>query len=401
MKHPLDALAQPTAWALLTLLFIDPSRTDVSLLASDKRLTLQDFRSQPHFWTSEQAKYLVDIRHLGHTPEKAIVPLLFSPKGFLINAREYNSQKFCWLRWYYTDLETFHRITQERTALPAYAKVLEEYKGGPLYAYDPYASCQQTREEEASEIPIGTDELTTSISYSPMAFARLEERCLGFQSGDILIRPNIVLWGLFGSAPVPPDVVGSGWGHAAGISHTSTPGADIDQSLKEACVIEAWGPELPREHQLRETKACVPGKFELGLKTFPVPNENYWCKKRKGCRFRLRADLLEEQRKAIATFWRQQMEEVDGYSVFAQKRFPCSPTTKGSGCNRERIPPCATDDWANGSDWYCSLLIWQAYYYVAGIDIDVNGGVYVFPNDIIRSPAFHNTATDQERRVRF
>jgi hypothetical protein len=401
MKHLMHTLKLTTVWGLVILLFMDPVRPDFQLVISDQRLSIRDFYSQPNFWTSKQAESLAYARRLGHTPEQAIVPLIFSPQGLLLSAREYNSRKFCHLRWFYTDLETFHRVTRERTAVPAYAKVLTEYKGEPVYAYDPYVRYQQTREEETAQFM--TDALMRNASNKTFSvtFSRLEEKHLGFESGDILIRPNVVLWGIFGSATVPPDAVGSGWGHAAGISRSSKPGADINGSLEEAQVIEAWGPELPREHQIRETKACVPGKFEISRKKFPVPNDYYWCKKRKGSRFRLRMHLTPEQCEAIVAFWRQQLSEQDGYSAFVQKHFRCSPKTQISGCNRARIPSCATEDWANSDRWYCSLLIWQAYHFVLGVDIDANGGAYVFPNDIIRSSCFDNTTTDQERRVRF
>ncbi len=399
MKHLMHTLRHTTVWGLLTLLFMDPLRPDFWPVASNERLSIQDFRAQPNFWTPQQAESLAYKRRLGHTPEQAIVPLIFSPQGLLLSAQEYNSRKFCYLRWFYTDLETFHRVTRERTAVPAYAKVLAEYGGAPLYAYDPYALSQQTREDEGCELL--EDIAKETLSKSPAGFSRLEEKSISFTEGDILIRPNIVLWNIFGSASVPPDAVGSGWGHAAGISRSTAPGADINKSLEEAQVIEAWGPELPREHQMRETKACVPGKFDFRFKTCPIPNDYYWCKKRKGSRFRLRANISTEQCKAIVAFWRQQMDEQDKYSVFAKKHYPCSATVQISGCHRTRIPVCATETWANSDCWYCSLLVWQAYYYVAGIDVDSNGGAYVFPNDIIRSPVFDNTATDHERRVRF
>ncbi|MCS6930458.1 MAG: hypothetical protein NZM43_13295 [Saprospiraceae bacterium] len=402
MEKPLPIPMRVMAWSLAAHLLIDPGGFECLPVFSNKRTTLQKFRAEKNFWTANQAKWLVSTGQLGHTPEKAIVPLAFNPEGLLLSAGEYNSQKFCHLRWHYTDLETYYRVTREHTATPAYAKVLDQCNGAPLYAYDPYACYQRTRDEEALALSVEDaaqpEPNSTGVTTD---FARLEEKSLDFQCGDVLIRPNLVLWGVFGSAPEPPSTTGSGWGHAAGISRSSKAGANIDESLKEAYLIEAWGPELPREHQIRETKACVPGKFELNLKTFPIPNENYWCRKRKGSRFRLRADLSEDQRWAIAAFWRRQMEEKDGYSIFATKRFPCSPTAKATGCRRARIPDCASDNWANNTHWYCTLLVWQAYYAVAGLDIDSNGGAFVFPNDIIYASAFHNTPTAQDRRVRF
>jgi len=51
--------------------------------------------------------------------------------------------------------------------------------------------------------------------------------------------------------------------------------------------------------------------------------------------------------------------------------------------------------------WYCSLLIWEAFYQVLGIDLDPNGGIMVFPNDLIASPYFDNNVKHPQKRVRF
>jgi uncharacterized protein YycO len=51
--------------------------------------------------------------------------------------------------------------------------------------------------------------------------------------------------------------------------------------------------------------------------------------------------------------------------------------------------------------WYCSLLIWEAFYTVAGIDLDSNGGLMVYPNDLIASPYFDNDPNNKQKRVRF
>jgi uncharacterized protein YycO len=51
--------------------------------------------------------------------------------------------------------------------------------------------------------------------------------------------------------------------------------------------------------------------------------------------------------------------------------------------------------------WYCSHLIWQAFYSVLNIDLDPNGGVIVYPNDLIVSPYFQNDPLNPLRRVRF
>lgn len=38
------------------------------------------------------------------------------------------------------------------------------------------------------------------------------------------------------------------------------------------------------------------------------------------------------------------------------------------------------------SQWYCSKLQWMAYKKILNIDIDCDGGYWVFPNDIKNSP---------------
>ncbi len=391
-------LKRGTVVSILALLFVDPLQTDVFSIFSDKRLTIQDFRSQENFWTAQQAEVRVNAGALGRTPERAVVPLVFNLQGFLLTAREFNQHRFAQTRWFYTDLATFYRITREHTATPAYAKVLTEHRGDALYVYDPYATPQQTPEEEVCAWEEAMQ--AEGRQRGAIDFSRLEEERIGFEAGDILIRPNIPIWNIFGSTSTPPKSIGGGWGHATGISRPSAPGSDLLSSLASAWVIEAWGGEVERCCQIRETRACVPGKSSTCYKN-PIENDNYWCKKRKGSRFRLRMNAPKTQRDAIAAFLRQQDEEDDRYSPFTKKRFPCTPTMSGSGCRQKRLPACATGEWANSDRWYCSLLVWQAYFYVTGVDIDVNGGAYVFPNDIIKSPVFNNTTNDQERRVRF
>ncbi len=42
---------------------------------------------------------------------------------------------------------------------------------------------------------------------------------------------------------------------------------------------------------------------------------------------------------------------------------------------------------ADQSRWYCSKLCWAAWRYVAGIDLDGDGGFWVWPVDLINDPA--------------
>ena len=40
----------------------------------------------------------------------------------------------------------------------------------------------------------------------------------------------------------------------------------------------------------------------------------------------------------------------------------------------------------NESEWYCSKLVWRSYMEGFGLDIDRDGGYYVYPDDIETSP---------------
>lgn len=42
---------------------------------------------------------------------------------------------------------------------------------------------------------------------------------------------------------------------------------------------------------------------------------------------------------------------------------------------------------SNTAEWYCSKLPWAAYKYRAGVDLDANGGYYVWPADLLNDPS--------------
>lgn len=48
-------------------------------------------------------------------------------------------------------------------------------------------------------------------------------------------------------------------------------------------------------------------------------------------------------------------------------------------------------------DWHCATLVWEAFYVTLKIDIDANGGIFLYPSDIIANPAFNQP----DGRVRF
>lgn len=46
-------------------------------------------------------------------------------------------------------------------------------------------------------------------------------------------------------------------------------------------------------------------------------------------------------------------------------------------------PYVLTSSKTNQSQWYCSKLVWASYKYTSNIDLDYNGGYYVWPEDLL------------------
>lgn len=187
-----------------------------------------------------------------------------------------------------------------------------------------------------------------------------------FKKGDIILRPNANF--LPGSANVPN---GYNFGHAAivtkGFAHNN-----IDTLLANITIVESMAADVSKLFQVRE----VPGLLEH--KHAAIRSISF-DKRFSGNRYRLRLELDEQQIDSIIWFARQQKGDFSCWN--AMKRFPenfdQADTTK--------------NNWADNHDWYCSLLVWQSVFYITGIDIDVNKGYQVYPNDLIAHPIFNNT----------
>lgn len=170
--------------------------------------------------------------------------------------------------------------------------------------------------------------------------------------GDILVRPN---WSwLPGSSPVEG---GRKYGHVAIVTKSAS-GSTITEALEKALVAEALffdqatkEFQFKKENQIREGKAIVS-----------------FGKKFTGIRYRLRMPLTEKQKQQISSFSRAQLK--GGYNILSVKR---------KNQKNEKF---------DNLDWHCATLVWQAYYLATGIDIDANGGLFIYPSDIIAHPVF-------------
>ncbi|MDA3879703.1 MAG: hypothetical protein PF436_04880 [Prolixibacteraceae bacterium] len=199
----------------------------------------------------------------------------------------------------------------------------------------------------------------------PSTISVIEPWCIEgiseLKKGDILVKPNANL--LPGSSVVEN---GFSFGHAVivtkGYTHKNT-----DSLLRNITIIESMSTNVPIPFQVRE----IAGYTEDNIAAF---NNTSFSEKYKGNRYRLRLNISESQIDSIIAFARNQQGDISSWN--AMKSYPLDKTD---------------NNWADNSHWYCSLLIWQSVIYVTGIDLDINQGYMIYPNDLINHPLFDNT----------
>ncbi|HMM12728.1 MAG TPA: hypothetical protein PKE03_11600 [Bacteroidales bacterium] len=190
-----------------------------------------------------------------------------------------------------------------------------------------------------------------------------------FLPGDIIVRPNANI--LPGTARIPG---GQLFGHAAMVIR----GFRADQTdslLANTIIIESIARDVQPGFQVRESPA-------LAFHERDAFNNVNFSEKYSGNRYRLRLSWTESELDSLIAFLKAQKGDVSTWN--AAKRFPGHPFADSLVRIGQR------SNWADNSHWYCSLLVWQAVYYVKGIDLDPNGGYMVYPNDLIASPMFDN-----------
>jgi hypothetical protein len=197
--------------------------------------------------------------------------------------------------------------------------------------------------------------------------------------GDIIVRPNSNL--LPGSSRVSGGFL---FGHAAIVvkGYQST---NIDTLLSKTIIIESMARDVQPGFQVREVPALV-------YHSRDAFNNTNFASNYSGNRYRLRLSWTEKELEQLFSFLRKQKGDLSTWN--ASKRFPNQASidsleVSGLGGN-----------WADNAQWYCSLLVWQAVYFVKGIDLDPNGGYMVYPNDLITSPFFDNS-NENIGRARF
>jgi hypothetical protein len=179
------------------------------------------------------------------------------------------------------------------------------------------------------------------------------------RKGDILVRPN---WGgLPGTWPVHN---GRRYGHVAMVTSDAS-GNTIEEALSKATVIEALffdqhtrKFQFARKDQIREGYAIIS-----------------FGRRFKGIRYRLRMDITDDQSEKMIRFLRNQLD--GGYNILsAKKKFKTDAERQLALVNMKI------------STWHCATLIWEAFYLVTGTDLDANGGLIIYPADMIASKYF-------------
>jgi hypothetical protein len=281
----------------------------------------------------------------GHTPDAALVPLVFDDVGHLVTAAEYNAQKFSTaLETKFTDLATYkttiatlvksgsQSVDRINNAQVKYVMDLAGLVPGrtdlPVYAFDPYRSKYFTLEE--------TKALVNSIKVvprDPIAPGKLGAKVTTSSSiwiGDIATT----------------DADASGWinhGHDGTVTQIANSSNQILSSLRgsgyshssNTRTMEATGPtwwgNVPFEVSENELTRAF---FASGKTTY----------------LSYKPGLSDNQLIVIRDFTRQQ--DWGTYSVF-------------------------TDKWSIGW-WYCSKLVWRAYIQ-AGVNVGDWSGFWVLP----------------------
>lgn len=194
------------------------------------------------------------------------------------------------------------------------------------------------------------------------------------EAGDILIKPNMNWFP--GTAAVNG---GKGFGHVVLVIQG---GKDTNtlKLLEKVKIFESQAREVPEAYELRLVNGYVDGNdFRLANTTFGLQN----C----GFRYRLRYPMTPSQRDSVIHFVLSQDDDMSCWR--AQKGLPETRISSQSPTFQDK------------KIWYCSLLVWQAFYEVLGVDLDLNGGIMVYPNDMIASPYFENDSRNPQKRVRF
>lgn len=272
---------------------------------------------------------------IGSVPENALVPLIIDDAGYLYTPKRYNTELDAitddsevgqWVG--NTDLVTFSLITGLPEAQADYARPLPGGNGQAVWFFDPYAKFYKKRDPQSLRFS------TPSIT----AFNRIQ--------GTSWNQLGNIIFGKWDS-----DGVSDYLGHTGGVSQSYTTSTNPSTLMSNTKTIEA-------SNQGKSLAAVSIGTEDGVFERFmSSTGYNYWNHSSVYSRVGLWYPYMtNSQRNQIVQYMKSQLGE--NYS-FSSK--------------------------SNTSSWYCSKLQWRAYKQVLNIDIDYDGGSYVFPEDILYS----------------
>jgi len=237
-------------------------------------------------------------------------------------------------------------------------------------------ACHDGGQNTENKSTTGNENVSFSNKKIPFYYEGITE----LRRGDIIVKPNLNI--LPGTSRVSGGYL---FGHAALVIKGDT-NDNPDSLLAHATIIESTARDVTREFQVREIAGYTVNEQQCRNNTSFGPAFT-------GRRYRLRLNLRESQIDSVIAFAMKQKNDLSTWN--AMKSFPGNPSTDSL------VRKGLRENWADNSQWYCSLLVWQSVLYVTGIDLDSNQGFEVFPNDLINSPYFNNTADQKKHRVIF
>ncbi|MDR2541670.1 MAG: hypothetical protein LBD11_08220 [Candidatus Peribacteria bacterium] len=288
--------------------------------------TLTDFPLEKVLSVENSNNRILD-KQLGESPANAMVPLLFDENGMLYTSKKYNSSKKQDdedITRYITDLQTFRNVTGLIVANEKYSRCLPDENGNPVWIFDPYVKFFRER--------LDTSLNEEFVSNNPTLRSSTDEidQTL-FQKGNIFF----IRWSGI-------TTVSFYTGHTGGIVESPPICAtSIGAYMQATQIVEAVDPT----HGV--------------IKRYMSSNgSDVWNSSARVSRYVLWYNgATSSQRNSIASYMNQQVNK---------------PYAFNSGKYTT-------------NEWYCSKLQWRAYLQVLSIDIDADGGDYVFPDDIKNS----------------
>lgn len=292
-------------------------------------IRIDDFKATGKMRSGQDVERLVEAKKLGESPDNAIVMLTFHPNGVLYTPHEVNSSDGN-LRLddaWFVDLKTFQKVTGLKEATAEYSRSF-----GLFWVFDPMVRFYETRAQKEQWGNASGTSSTRAVSSSPLYLQY-------FKTGNILYGE----WQRWSPAGYT--------GHTAGIVSVSDFGPACytgDDALKKTIVVEGMPVAGIVEHR--------PIYSSSSFSDWRSSNMNRRC--------------IIYMKKAPTDQQRQQLREFQENQVGKKWRFPL-------------LASSARQTKEDSESFYCSKLQWWAYKTVMGVDLDSDGGDWVFPRDIL------------------